>query len=78
MKVISVIENEDLIRKILKHLGLWNLKARPPPKREKANRVTETIMDYSVSQIPPSEDHLYFDVEYPVEDPDFSGQALSS
>ncbi len=67
MKVISVIEDEDVIKKILKHLGLWDLKARPPPKREKINWVTETVMDYSVSQIPPSEDHLYFDVEYPVE-----------
>jgi hypothetical protein len=36
--------------------------------------VTETTMDYSASQIPPSEDHLYFDVEYPVEDPDLSGE----
>ena len=36
MKVISVIENEDVIKKILKHLGLWDLKARPPPRKEKA------------------------------------------
>ena len=67
MKVISVIEDEDVIKKVLKHLGLWDLKARPPPKREKATRVDEATMDYSVFQIPPSEDHLYFDVEYPVE-----------
>ena len=32
MKVISVIEDEDIIIKILKHLGLWDRKARPPPK----------------------------------------------
>ncbi|HPJ66524.1 MAG TPA: transposase [Desulfobacteraceae bacterium] len=32
MKVISVIENEDVIKKILKHLGLWEKGARPPPK----------------------------------------------
>ena len=65
MKVISVIENEDIIKKIVKRLGLWDLKARPPPKSEKANWVTETIMDYSVSQLPRSEDHLYLDVQYP-------------
>ena len=70
-----MIENEEVIKKILKHLGLWDRKARPPPKREKANWVTETTMDYSLSQIPPSEDHLYFDVEYSVEDPDLSGEA---
>ena len=65
MKVISVIENEDIIRKILKHLGLWDLKARPPPRKEEAPGITETTMDYLVSQLPPSEDHLYFHVEYP-------------
>jgi hypothetical protein len=32
MQVISVIEEEEIIKKILKHLGLWELKARPPPK----------------------------------------------
>ncbi|MFH1933590.1 MAG: hypothetical protein ABIN18_18650 [Pseudomonadota bacterium] len=32
MKVISVIEDEQAIKKIPKHLGLWEIKARPPPK----------------------------------------------
>jgi hypothetical protein len=32
MKVISVIEDEKVVNKIVKHLGLWNRKARPPPK----------------------------------------------
>ena len=32
MKVISVIEQPEVIKKILKHLGLWEVKARPPPK----------------------------------------------
>jgi hypothetical protein len=27
-----VIEDEEVIKKILKHLGLWERKARPPPK----------------------------------------------
>ena len=31
MKVISVIEDEEVIKKILKHLGLWDVKARPSP-----------------------------------------------
>ena len=51
MKVISVIENEDVIRKILKHLGLWDLKARPPPK---GNTVSETITDYSARLVRPT------------------------
>ncbi len=28
MKVKSVIENQDVIKKILKHLGLWQVKTR--------------------------------------------------
>ena len=30
MRVISVIEDEEIITKILKHLGLWDRKARLP------------------------------------------------
>jgi hypothetical protein len=36
MKVISVIEEQDVIKKILKHLGLWELTPRPPPPIPKA------------------------------------------
>ncbi|MBN1850913.1 MAG: hypothetical protein JW932_20280 [Deltaproteobacteria bacterium] len=76
MKVISVIENEDVIKKILKHLGLWDRKARPPPKIGKPTKVVDTIIDYSLrgldpygpeadSQVPSSDEYLYYDVEYP-------------
>ena len=36
MKVISVIEDQDVIKKILKHLGLWEVKPRPPPRKAKS------------------------------------------
>lgn len=49
MKIVSFIEDEEVIEKILKHLGLWDLKVRPPPK-VKAPSVTIPI-DYSDSQI---------------------------
>ncbi len=32
MRVISVIEDKEIIKKMLKHLNLWDRKARPPPK----------------------------------------------
>jgi hypothetical protein len=32
MKILAFIEDEEVIRKILKHLGLWDRKPRPPPK----------------------------------------------
>ena len=66
MKVISVIEDEEVIKKILKHLGLWEVKSRPPPKRANAPP-PEIHTDYCHSQVPLSEDHLYRDPEYPIE-----------
>ena len=65
MRVISVIEDEEIIKKILKHLGLWGREARPPPKA-----ITPSIdvhVDYSDSQVPPCDDYLYCDPEYPIE-----------
>jgi hypothetical protein len=32
MRGISFIEDEEVIKKTLKHLGLWDIKIRPPPK----------------------------------------------
>jgi hypothetical protein len=60
MRIIAFIEDEEIIKKILKHLGLWDKKARPPP-------LTKTYIDASISQLPPCEDHLYCDPEYPIE-----------
>ena len=64
MKVISVIEDEDVIKKILKHLGLWEIKTRPPP-RASALPKHEPFIDYSDSQLPVSDKWLYVDPEYP-------------
>jgi hypothetical protein len=65
MKILSFIEDPEVIKKILKHLGLWDRKARPPPK------VTapppNLRIDYFDSQLPLSEDYLYSDVDYPIE-----------
>jgi len=65
MKVISVIEDENIIKKILKHLGLWDRKARPPPKANALAVVQEYHIDYSDSQVPVSDDYLYVDPQYP-------------
>ena len=32
MRVISSIEDPSVIRAILKHLGIWLVRSRPPPK----------------------------------------------
>jgi hypothetical protein len=55
MKVISVIQDEEVIKKILKHLGLWEKKARPPPKATGPSKVSEYSIDSSLSQLPASD-----------------------
>jgi len=63
MKVIRVIEDKEVIEKILKHLGLWDLKVRSPPK-VKLPSVTISIDD-SDSQVPFSSPSFYPDPIYP-------------
>jgi len=76
MRIISFIEDEEVIKKILKHLGLWDLKARPPPHENALHKTTEHHLDYSRrgvdpsgpeadSQLPPADDYLYIDLGYP-------------
>jgi hypothetical protein len=50
MKIISLIDDSDVIKKILKHLGLWLPKRAPAPK---ANAPPKAVLiDYLDSQIP--------------------------
>jgi hypothetical protein len=65
MKVISVIEDGEVIKKILKHFGLWEIKERPPPKSGALE--PNVRIDTSDSQVPPCEDHIYCDPECPCE-----------
>jgi len=65
MKVISVIEDEEVIKKILKHLGLWQVKPRPPPKPTGQTKIAGYSIDYSVSQLPGSDKWLYVGPVYP-------------
>jgi hypothetical protein len=64
IKIISFIEDEEAIEKILKHLGLWEMMARPPPK-PKASLVTMHF-DYSDSQISFA-DSFHADPDYPID-----------
>jgi predicted Zn-dependent peptidase len=64
MRVISVIDDEDVIKKILKHLGLWDQKVRPPPKAT-GPPIQEYKIDYTDSQLPVSDKWLYVGPEYP-------------
>jgi len=63
MRIISFIEDEEVIKKILKHLGLWLVKSKPPPRAN--SPPAEPYIDYSDSQIPPFDDYPGTDTVYP-------------
>ena len=47
MRIISFIDEDVIIRKILKHCGLWKEQApRPPPEEKPPPEVEETKLDY--------------------------------
>ena len=55
MKILSFIEDPEIVKKILE--------SRPPPKARASS--PNIHIDYYDSQLPPSDDYLYVDVEYP-------------
>lgn len=61
MRIIAFIEDDEVIKKILKHLGLWEIKQRPPPKSTGSPKPPDYSIDYSVSQLPGSDNWLYAD-----------------
>lgn len=52
MKLISFVENLDVIEKILRHLGLWDIHNHDPPQAVISDPIPELVYDFSVSQIP--------------------------
>ena len=65
MRILAFIEDDQVIKKILKHLGLWDREARPPPEAKICHKSNEQSIDYSDSQLLPSDDDLFIDVQYP-------------
>jgi len=71
MRIISFIEDREVIQAILKHLGLWRVKSRPIPKahappalnRSKSGQAGYVLDQFS--QLPMCDDHLYRDPDYP-------------
>jgi hypothetical protein len=62
--VISFIEDEQLIRKILKHLDLWHIKHKPPPCANGPPPKSFIIYDQSSA---PSADNYLIDADYQIE-----------
>ncbi len=59
--VISLIEDQEVIKTILKHLGLWLVTRKPQPRANAPPRAFH--IEYSDAQIPPSAEYLYRDPE---------------
>ena len=64
MRIITFIEDEQLIKKILKHLGLLDVKRKPPPCANSPPPQSLIIYDESSSL---SADDYIIDADYPIE-----------
>ncbi len=64
MRIIAFIEDEQLVKKILKHLGLWDVKRKPPPRAN--GPPTESFIIYDQSSSPGADDYI-IDADYPIE-----------
>ena len=51
MKIIAFIEEPDIIRRILVHLDLWDIRNHDPPVK-KSEHIPELTYDDSCSQLP--------------------------
>ena len=54
MRIIAFIEDEQLVKKILKHLGLWDVKRKPPPRAN--SPPTESFIIYDEPSSPSTDD----------------------
>ncbi|MFC1532528.1 hypothetical protein ACFL7M_04055 [Thermodesulfobacteriota bacterium] len=57
LRIIAFIEDPEIIKKILKHLGSWEIKERPPPRANVPPKY-ESYVDYYDSQLPASDKRL--------------------
>ena len=64
MRIISLIDDAEIIKKILKHLGLWDVKHKPPARAN--GPPTESFIIYDESSSPGADDYL-MDADYPID-----------
>jgi hypothetical protein len=64
MRIIAFVDDSEAIEKILRHLGLWHVKRKPPPKAH--GPPIEAFIIYDDSPTPGLDDYL-IDPEYPAE-----------
>jgi hypothetical protein len=64
MRIISFIEDDQLVKKILKHLDLWDVKRKPPPRAN--SPPTDPFIIYDERSSPSADDYI-IDADYPIE-----------
>ena len=64
MRIISFIEDSQIIKKILKPLNLWDVRPKPPPCAN--SPPPETFIIYDQSSSPGADDYI-IDANYPLE-----------
>jgi len=64
MNIISVIGDKEVIKKILKRLGLWDQKAMPPPDANVLQTGQEYYFDYTDFKLSLSDNWLYVAPQY--------------
>ena len=64
MRIIPLIDDAKIIKKILKHLDLWDVKRKPPPCAN--GPPPEAFIIYDQSSAPSADDYL-IDADYPIE-----------
>jgi hypothetical protein len=64
MRIISLIDDRQIVKKILKHLSLWDVKHKPPARAD--GPPTETYIIYNDSSSLSADDYL-MDADYPIE-----------
>ena len=69
MKIISFIDDSEIIKKILNHLGLWDVKRKPPPRA--SGPPTEAKIIYDEFSSPSADNYLT-----PLEAGSFDPEAL--
>jgi hypothetical protein len=56
MRIISFIEDSEIIKKILKHLDLWDVRRKPPARAN--GPPTEAFIIYDQSSSPGADDYI--------------------
>jgi hypothetical protein len=56
MRILSFIEDSEIIIKILKHLDLWDVRRKPPARAN--GPPTESFINYDQSSSPDADDYI--------------------